>query len=340
MQAEAPPGKLLIYRDLEGLRTPLEFVQRVYKDTEHYLRLRKRATESVREVLRHLQGAEVAGAVRFPDSVARHWKVLLSATIEDLVAHQEDDVVFLWDELPLMLFNIRESGGEEQAMELLDALRSLRQTHPDLRMVLTGSIGLHNVITSLKRAGYPNDPTNDMDLIVVEPLAADAAVDLARQLLAGEGLTSGDPDEVARTIGEGVDGVPYFIHHVVDRLALRGQVDPAAAQAVIDGALIDPDDRWHLRHYRERMDVYYDERERTCALGLLDNLATAGGPIQFDEWFERLKAQVETDDRETALSTVTLLQRDHYVIREPGGAYRFRLPLLRRFWLLLRGLGG
>ena len=45
-----------------------------------------------------------------------------------------------------MLYNIVRHEGEAAAMELLDALRSIRQQHPSIRMVFTGSIGLHNII--------------------------------------------------------------------------------------------------------------------------------------------------------------------------------------------------
>ena len=43
MVAEAPQDKLPIYHDLEGIRTPLEFVETVFHDVEGYL---KRARNS------------------------------------------------------------------------------------------------------------------------------------------------------------------------------------------------------------------------------------------------------------------------------------------------------
>src|SRR5207244_1709762 len=104
----------------------------------------------------------------------------------------------------------------------LDALRSLRQTHSGLRMVFTGSIGLHNVLTSLKRAGYANDPTNDMLTIDVPPLDPTHARQLASKLLNGEGIRVREPEAVIQAIADRVDGIPYFIHHVVDQLAQRG----------------------------------------------------------------------------------------------------------------------
>jgi hypothetical protein len=190
MIAEAPHDKLPIYHDLEGVRTPLEFAAIVFRDVESYLRLRNQIAGRARQWLAHLTGMELGGIIKFPDTVADKWKELLIHTIEDLVEHLDRTVIFFWDEMPLMLYNIKQRSGEDAAMEMLDTLRSLRQMHSDLRMVFTGSVGLHNVITSLKRAGYANDPTNDMDTIDVPPLSPAAAQELVCQLLEGEGISA------------------------------------------------------------------------------------------------------------------------------------------------------
>ncbi len=55
-------------------------------------------------------------------------------------------------------------------MEMLDTLRALRQTYPQLKMVYTGSIGLHHVVAKLKKLGYNNVPTNDMYPYELQPL--------------------------------------------------------------------------------------------------------------------------------------------------------------------------
>lgn len=119
--------------------------------------------------------------------------------------------VIFWDEVPLMIYNIKQRRNEDTAMELLNTLRSLRQMHPDLRMVFTGSIGLHNVITSLKRAGYANDPTNDMYTMDVPPLSPLDAQELARRLLGGEDIRTDSLQATAQAIGEAVDGIPHYI---------------------------------------------------------------------------------------------------------------------------------
>jgi hypothetical protein len=102
--------------------------------------------------------------------------------------------------------------------------------------------------------------------------------------------------------------------------------------------LTDPIDPWHLRHYRERVDIYYDAPVRPVVLGLLDALATADSSLPFPEVFNLLKSQMATEDREAALEALASLQSDHYVLQEPTGSYRFRYPLIQRWWRIHRGL--
>jgi hypothetical protein len=339
MRNEATADKLPIYRDLERVHTPLEFTQLVLDDVAEYLTRFNRTTKRAHQLLSQLSGAEVKGVIRLPDVAAPHWKTLLSKTVEDLVENQDRTVIMLWDELPLMLYNIKRRAGEDAAMEILDTLRSLRQTHPQLRMVFTGSIGLHNVISSLRSSGYANDPTNDMYTADVPPLTREYAVELAAKLLRGERIQSDDPEGCAARIAEAVDGIPYFIHHVIDQLKLRGVgMTVESVDEVVNQSIADQQDRWHLRYYRDRINTYYEPAERPLALNLLDALSTSEGPLTFNELFNRLKAGMATEDREAALDVISLLQRDHYVASGPRGELSFRFSLIKRAWRVHRGL--
>lgn len=340
MTAEPAAGVIPIYRDLESIREPLEFVQYIFDDVDSYLTQRKRLAERARGLLSKLTGVEVAGIVKFPGLVAPHWKTMLTHTIEDLDQNQDDTVVFFWDELPLMLYNIKKRSGEDVATEILDTLRSLRQMHPRVRMVYTGSVGLHHVITSLRGEGYVNDPTNDMAVMDVPPLSSPDAALLARSLLNGENLPAANDQATVAAIAEQANNVPFFIHHIVDQMIdYDGPVDASAAQAIVEARLVDPQDPWHLRYYNERLDEYYAAEMRPFARAILDTLAVATQPLSFDDLFNLVKARIVTEDQDMVHRTLTLLQQDHYVVQEQGsGAYRYRLPLLQRHWRVSRGL--
>ncbi|MBI4639576.1 MAG: ATP-binding protein [Candidatus Tectomicrobia bacterium] len=343
MMVGVPKGQLAIPnrdapKDLEQVHTSVEFVETVFQDVEDYLSVLRRTAEQARRFLTQLSGAEFKG-FKFPNIVTPHWKILLTKTIEDLVEYQDRTVIFFWDEMPLMLYNIKQREGEGAAMEVLDTLRSLRQMHPGLRMVFTGSIGLHQVISSLKRSGYANDPTNDMLTEDVPPLSPNDAQELARRLLEGEGISTSNLQATVRAIADVVDRIPHYIHHVVDQLKNRGgMVDEAIVGEVVDTCLTDPLDRWHMRHYQERIDTYYTPEERPFALGLLDILSITRRPLAFDDLFNLLKSRIVTEDSEMVRHMITLLQRDHYIVQQMNGTYHFRFSMIQRSWRLQRGL--
>jgi hypothetical protein len=343
MMSAIPDGILAIPgnstpRDLEKVHTCLEFVETVFFDVEDYLSRFKRTAQKARRLLAQVSGAEFEG-FKFPELTAPHWKTLLTETIGDLMTKQSRLVLFFWDEMPLMLFNIKEREGEHAAMEVLDTLRSLRQSHPHIRMVFTGSIGLHLLIASLRRSRYANDPTNDMYIMDVEPLEFDDAVSLAMLLLRGENITGADLDKTAREIAVAVDGIPHYIHHVVDQITnLGGKITPDIVERVVSTCLTDSNDRWHMSYYRDRLDTYYEVAEREFALRILDVLCISKKGVSFRELFNLVKSQIITEDAEAVRNVLTKLRRDHYVAQDANGQYHFLFPLIQRSWRIQRGL--
>ncbi|XZN96223.1 MAG: hypothetical protein ACM65K_25820 [Microcoleus sp.] len=331
MRSEASPDKLPIYRDLEDVKSPLEFVEKVFQDVEAYLTGFNRTAKKTRGLLKHLGGAEFSG-FKLPEIAAPHWKALLTETIADLVENQDRRVILFWDEVPYMLDNI----GDAAAMELLDTLRSIRQMYPAVRMVYTGSIGLHHVLGVLRKAGYTNDPINDMYVQDVPPLSAKDATNLARKLLEGENIKTPDIQGTAVFIVDELSNIPFYIHHLIVKLKLRGgSGDIAAVKEIIADCLDDPLNPWRMEHYRQRLDSYYDDKQRPYALNLLDILAAADGALSFDELFSGIKQESETQDKEMARKVLRLLEQDYYIYKQDS-KYLFRYPLIQKYWKSLR----
>jgi AAA+ ATPase superfamily predicted ATPase len=338
MHAESA-GKLTIYQDLEKVGTPREFVESIVESAEERLSTGKRIAENFRSLMQSLQGAEVSG-FKLPEVAGREWKILLVAIIKDLVSKPGERVYFFWDELPLMLYKIQKNSGEAVAMEILDTLRSLRQTYPRLRMIYTGSIGLHNVLTSLKRAGYANAPINDMKKVDVPPLALQDAKNLALQLIKGENIVIDNPKAIAETIAQSVDGIAFYVQHVVDRLvSWRDKIDKKTIEDVVSNYLCDAQDPLDMRYFQERIKTYYLPDELPIAFGLLDVLSAETGAISLGDLANKLASRLAINDLEAIRNMVELLQLDHYIQQNPEGDYAFRFPLIQRYWRLRRGLG-
>jgi hypothetical protein len=336
MAAAPPAGWLAVFQDLEKIHTAHEFSEAVFHQVQEYLgwvqQLKNKARKSVED---HETGDFGLNA--------RSWKELLEDSIRQLMAAQTKSgkrLVMLWDEVPYMINNIRKREGEQAAVEVLDQLRSLRQENPSLRMVFTGSVGLHHVLDSIQKAQISAAPVNDMYSIEVTPLEQDDAVSLARELLKGESLKPLDIDKSAATIAAEADYFPFFIHHIVAGLRLKGIApEPDAIRGLVRKQLTDANDPWELGHFRKRIPIYYSaEKDAQLVTALLDHLAGCSQLLSVGDLLAAVQMQGLSVTRDDLIRVLRLMERDHYLQRNDDGLYQFRFELVKRWWKLDRGL--
>ena len=341
---EAEPRDLFktIRRDLENISSPLEFVERLFEDIKTQLNWKDQGTNYFKSFIQYLEGIDIkimGSGFKLPERAKSHWKILLEKILEDLIIVVNKDqqkIVFLWDELPLMIDKIRKNEGETVAMDLLDSLRHLRQTHDNVRMVYTGSIGLHHVLTKLKKAGYSNAPTNDMETIEVPPLDQENAIELTSALLLGERITPQNSKETVKTLIEGVDYVPFYIHSLVKELKYEQTVNPDVVKELIQKAIVN--NNWELSHFNERIDTYYDADLCQLIRAILDILAVQEQSLKFADLINLLKIEIADVNSEQVREVLKLLRQDHYLKRNEQGEEGFYFSLIKRWWCLDRGL--
>jgi hypothetical protein len=328
----AAPDVVCILNDLEALNTPQEFVEAVYKDIEGLLPRADRAQLKFQQLLSKLGGFEVHN-IKVPD-LTPHWKNLLFALADDLFENNNRMIVFFWDELPLFIHKVSKTSGEPAAMEMLDALRSLRQRHSRLRMVFTGSVGLHLVVKGLRLGNYINDPTNDMQIVEVCPLDEPDGMSLAAQLIEGEGIELPASAALARAVSEAAGHIPYYIHWLVAHMSgSKLPISVASVQKHLDSLVCNPNDPAHFRYYRERLDVYYAPEEKGIALAALDALAIFDQPQVFGDLLNLVRHKFPEATSESVRDTLSLLAKDHYISRpDDARGYGFRYPIVRQWW--------
>jgi hypothetical protein len=342
LEAQPLKGFVTIRRDLENISSPLEFVERLFEDIKSQLNWKEQGTNYLKNFIQYLEGIDIkimGSGFKLPERAKFHWKILLEKILEDLIIAINKDqqkIVFLWDELPLMIDKIRKTEGETVAMDLLDSLRYLRQTHDNLRMVYTGSIGLHHVLTKLKKAGYSNAPKNDMETIEVPPLSLVDASDLCSRLLLGEKILPENSEETVKALIEGVDYVPFYIHSLVKELKYEQTVNPDVVKALIQKAIVNND--WEFSHFNERIDTYYDADLCQLIRAILDILAVQEKSLKFTELINLLKIEITDVNSEQVREVLKLLRQDHYLKRNEQGEEGFYFSLIKRWWCLDRGL--
>jgi hypothetical protein len=340
LKASAPVGWLVISQDLGGYHTTAEFSTWVFRESYKVLSGKKRAFHKMAGLLGQLKGMEIAGVLKLPSGAIAPWKEVLIRTFSDLeeqLANQNERLVFLWDEVPFLLDNIAKREGADSAMQVLDILRSLSQTHPRIRFVLTGSVGLHHVLNSLRAEGYAGSPLNHMERIAPGPLAKSDAHELASQLLRGANVPCRDLEACAATAAETVGNVPFYIHKLVAHLPKTGPASPETIEATLAKEIAHPDSDWDLSHFRQRIPLYYGKDDK-LVLAILDVVAAAEVPIALAAIRRGVSSKLAFDDDELLRRLLDLLQKDHYFERDTDGNYAFRFPLVRRWWRFDRSL--
>lgn len=340
-KASAPTNWVIIKRDIGAVRSATEFVQYVMADLYPHLEAKTNFRNWLQGLGEQIGGTQI-GPVKVPNFSTKHWKQVLG----DAIAHLSDITaverfVFLWDELPWMLEIIAKHNPQE-AMELLDTLRALRQQHAGkLRMVFTGSLGLHHIVRGLKVQGYNNTPVNDMLSVEVEPLALADATELTQRLLVDNGLHMLSDTQYTE-LAQAVDCIPFYIHHVVSAILKipvqpGGALDMAAIDAVISHCINSADNPWDLQHYEDRTLAYYGAQRGEC-LALLDAVASSSQSMSVAEAIKRAKAAYPNVAQQDWIELTRLLQRDHYFRRNAAGEIGFKFTVVKRWWVRQRSL--
>lgn len=338
MLVEPKAGWKPVFRDLERIHSAQEFAELVYDDIQQFLGKGVRAKNFLQRLLEENE-------TDYINLKSRTWKQLLITAVEDLMkAKTAEKLVFFWDEVPYMLESICRRDGLQIAAEVLDAIRSLRVEQSRFRLVFTGSIGLHHVLGKLSAGGIPTSATNDMYPVAVPPLTLFHARRLAADLLDGERIASWDRESAAELIALEVDCFPYYIQHVVAGLRIEqlAATEPNIVEFV-NRQMVSSADPWQLAHFRTRLASYYpigdDARNATIILDVLALTERASDAMLVNEVLDRSRSHgAIVNNRDDLVRLLRLMDADHYLSRDREGGYRFRFPLIRRWWKLDRGL--
>lgn len=319
-------------RDLQGGNHPAQLVRWLYDDVQALLSPWRRTAGRAHRLLKALGGKMEFAGVKL-ELAGAHWADLLDALLDDLdegAGAAGTRVVLFWDEFPLFLGDVARGGLASEAMLLLDRLRAARSRHRNIRMVMYGSINFEEVIATLRRAGYANDPFNDTAKERVPPLDPDGALVLARALLRGAQLPSADlavlPDRLAALS----EGHPFVLQHLVHGLRHSPDASESTAVGILDRLLDAESDPLELRHYLERLSVDVAAGAAEMARALLDRLAVAGE-------LPSSALVAGFSDPDAARDALQRLRQESYVVRS-GDNVKFTFNFLRSWWMRERAL--
>jgi uncharacterized protein len=320
------------YQELERVHSITELISQIYRTVSIDLPRAKRLKASA------IKGWLVLSSTRLESlsvpPAGDAWKGLLETAVKDVLDAFEDDikVVFLWDEFPLMLYNLRQREGADKTIQLLDTLRYLRATQPRLRFLFTGSIGLHLALKSLRADGNANAPFNDVQIELAPPLFPDDTAALIANLCEALRHEPQEPAEIARRIGVSLGGFAYHIHHCFDQLDQLGR--PARGtdvDAVVEAVATHPSDPAHLGYTQQRIETYYAAQDARMALFILDVLAGSDDPLSLESLLNQVRHKLADADEHHLKAVCELLRQDQCTTKTSDG-FAFTWPIVKRWW--------
>ena len=264
MRDENREDFVTIFQDLEKVSTPIEFVNAIVKDLNAYATKTQRLKQFSTDWLGRLGGVEIGGVVSLPEAKAPDWKNILVQIINNACENNKDKkIVFLWDELPYMLQLIDKKSNESLSLglEIMNTLRALRMENPNLRMVLTGSIGIHHVLEEIKD-DVSARPINDLDTVKLSKLKPQDAKAMAIYRLKDKEriFCSEPPGTVVSAVIEQADYIPFYIEKIVKELAKQEldavHISSTEIEQIVNIILTDGNDSWELEHFRSRLKDY------------------------------------------------------------------------------------
>jgi len=337
-----PKWAVPLFFDAEGVHSAPEFVWQLNKKLHDSRLIPNTWWDDIQDWFRRfsqrVQGAKI-GSIEIPELDT--WGSLLEDTCCHFAAKAEPrKAVLMMDEIPFLLDNIIKKRSPDEAVEVLDKLRFLRQTMPSLRMIFCGSLGLHIVLQKLRETGYTGQPMNDMAPSEMPPLSPGDAHYLSGCLLLGEGVPCSDRKEVARAIAQASSGVPFYVQRIVNWMCDQQVKEWSPKQAgAVPMELFNADgDPAQFSYYDSRLDQYYPADIVEKARAALDMLSRRAAGMQFDELLNLVRHRPKTlmVDSDSFLQVLRLLRDDYYLIHK-NGQWRFKLEILRKWWFETRG---
>lgn len=239
----------------------------------------------------------------------------------------QEPVWFLLDEFPTMVDLIARKHGADEADAAVRWLRGCLQENTDspVRFLLTGSIGLDNVLRRHRIRG----PGNDLRREFLTSLNAAEALELALTLASDNHVLLNETLALEYLRRLGPAAWPYFIQLFVAELqdaeASPGQ--PADLEQIYRRVAQGKRNQYSDNMWTRLAEVF-DPPQATAARAALKLIAAKDLGMPRDELRNRV-SQLEDEDYQYVLE---VLEHDGYLTEAEDGNIRFFSHLLRDYW--------
>ena len=271
------------------------------------------------------------------EKAGKDWQKPAEAFLTTLLNH-DGPITFLLDEFPILV-DAAAKEDHKNCEAMLRWFREWRQrtADTDIRFLVTGSIGLDNVV---RRHGLA-DTVNDFDSIGLPPLTEDQAIEFISKLADGEGLTL-SKTQAAQMLDLLGNAYPYFIQIFVAEIHDRYQPSESITSDLIEQVyherMVSGPRNKYLPHMWDRLGQSLNEQELRMAQAVLRAVVRSKDGLSGEQIAEAARSalpQTEDLDSSTLGYVIEVLKHDGYLQQDLKAPHRTRFfsNLLRDYWL-------
>jgi AAA+ ATPase superfamily predicted ATPase len=328
----AENGFRAILLDVEGFREEKAFFRACCSAIQEELSTGTKVLTAFTDRLNQLLRGSAAGGDWRQWLVQTDWQEFADHLFAHLDAHNEDAPwLVLVDELPVFINALQEKGGPEAISGFLYWLRGIRQKYRRIRWLYTGSIGLDTVARRIKVEGS----LNDLESFTLKPFSEATAyaflADIARRR--GFSLEKNAAEAILQRLGW---LSPYYLERIAEDACAFVSAGQALtlkqAQASMD-QLMELDKRLYWSSWREHLDRNFNEPERGHLYSVLETVARDQNGVDRNLLLTALNRSGEPIGEAVLRGLLDTLLADGYLSLQNGQHCRFRMNLLREWWL-------
>jgi hypothetical protein len=291
--------------------------------------------DSLRQRLKQVfQGSQASPGPWWQSALHLNWEVFADQLIASLAEDTSNRWAILIDELPIFLLHLEaQPHGLAQVKSIAYRLRAFREQFPQLRWLITGSIG----IEPLARRGEYLGAFNNLEPFELPPLDSAAArallQDWAREGFFEHRQEISDAEAEAIVAASGWLSA-YYLEAFGKQLQGVPAADSGTAQARMEEArkrLLQPTQRNYFDTWPEHIRKNFQEPTRGRLFALLAALADAASGLSTNSLLPALNSAALT--RTELLRLLNILEEDGFIVCDPeADTHRFRMELLRLWW--------
>jgi len=329
-------GYTAVFVDVSDCGDELHFVQRLYTAILAHHRSSERLWGWINnswlgETISKVQKIDVTGVggIQFKDDESR-WADMGEELAEGL-QKLDGKTLLQIDELPvflLKLLNRADDTGQGRVREFLYWLRRLRQAYPQVRWMLTGSIGLDTITSRLNIA----DAINDLRIVSLGAFDRPTSHRFLKALAENYEIELEEPvrEHMLNRLGW---LVPYYQQLLFDEVRKHKRPSIANVDYAMDD-LLKPKNKTRFDYWRQRLFDELGRPDADYALSLLSAVSRDPNGVSRSILSQILSKPISDPDiREDKLRyLLDVLESDGYLV-QANHRWSFQSPLLREYWL-------